>query len=130
MFGGEELIKDSLEYVVFERHLSDEYGAWRIHGKIVPAWQPSTPVVSRTFRRPHVKPEDYELKEAAEASRQTMIDWVEALSPERYREPTPEMFKPFAPDLISVPITMAIHESFHAGQVSAVRAAAGLARLF
>ena len=66
MFGGEELIKDSLEYVVFERHLSDEYGAWRIHGKIVPAWQPSTPVVSRTFRRPHVKPEDYELKEAAE----------------------------------------------------------------
>ena len=28
--------KDVLEYVVFEKHLADTYGKWRIHSKIVP----------------------------------------------------------------------------------------------
>ncbi|KAL5970034.1 putative 39S ribosomal protein L45 mitochondrial [Taenia solium] len=29
---------DVLEYVVFENYITDEYGRWRIHGKVAPAW--------------------------------------------------------------------------------------------
>ena len=34
-FGSPTLAKDILEYVVFEKHLADEYGVWRLHAKIV-----------------------------------------------------------------------------------------------
>ena len=33
-------MKDVLEYCVFEKHLSNLYGSWRIHGKIIPEWKP------------------------------------------------------------------------------------------
>lgn len=32
--------KDVLEYVVFEKHIVNQYGLWRIHGKIIPDWMP------------------------------------------------------------------------------------------
>ena len=35
MFGSRDMIKDCLEYVCFENHLSDEYGRWRLHGKVI-----------------------------------------------------------------------------------------------
>jgi len=38
MFGNELTPKDVLEYVVFEKHLSNIYGSWRVHGKIIPPW--------------------------------------------------------------------------------------------
>lgn len=38
--GSEILAKDVLEYVVFEKHLSNMYGAWRVHDKIIPDWAP------------------------------------------------------------------------------------------
>jgi large subunit ribosomal protein L45 len=40
MYGQEDVPKDVLEYVVFERHLMNPYGSWRMHAKIVPAWAP------------------------------------------------------------------------------------------
>ncbi|KGL86509.1 hypothetical protein N301_16685, partial [Charadrius vociferus] len=40
MYGGEQVPKDVLEYVVFERYLVNPYGMWRMHGKIVPEWAP------------------------------------------------------------------------------------------
>ncbi|NWT79760.1 RM45 protein, partial [Lanius ludovicianus] len=40
MHGGEEIPKDVLEYVVFERYLVNPYGRWRMHGKIIPEWAP------------------------------------------------------------------------------------------
>lgn len=40
MHGSEILAKDVLEYVVFEKHLSNEYGVWRLHDKIIPDWMP------------------------------------------------------------------------------------------
>lgn len=40
MYGSEILAKDVLEYVVFEKHLANEYGIWRIHDKIIPDWMP------------------------------------------------------------------------------------------
>jgi len=36
--GSEVISKDVLEYVVFEKHLANEYGIWRVHAKIVPPW--------------------------------------------------------------------------------------------
>lgn len=38
MHGSEVVAKDVLEYVVFEKHLSNLYGVWRIHEKIIPQW--------------------------------------------------------------------------------------------
>lgn len=40
MYGKEDVPKDVLEYVVFEKHLVNPYGSWRMHGKIVPSWAP------------------------------------------------------------------------------------------
>lgn len=40
MHGSEILAKDVLEYVVFEKHLSNVYGNWRVHAKIIPDWAP------------------------------------------------------------------------------------------
>ncbi|OQR75902.1 putative 39S ribosomal protein L45 [Tropilaelaps mercedesae] len=48
MQGSEAIVKDVLEYVVFEKHLSNVYGEWRIHGKIIPEWQPVKPPRSLT----------------------------------------------------------------------------------
>jgi len=40
MHGSEVIAKDVLEYVVFEKHLSNLYGMWRIHEKVIPQWMP------------------------------------------------------------------------------------------
>lgn len=40
MHGSEILAKDVLEYAVFEKNISNEYGTWRLHGKIIPDWAP------------------------------------------------------------------------------------------
>lgn len=44
MHGSEILAKDVLEYVVFEKNISNLYGEWRMHDKIVPPWaEPKQP---------------------------------------------------------------------------------------
>lgn len=48
MYGHEFLPKDVLEYIVYEKHLADEYGKWKIHGKIVPPWMPPRAISSIT----------------------------------------------------------------------------------
>nr|SVE88893.1 EOG090X0DDP [Daphnia sinensis]SVE89516.1 EOG090X0DDP [Daphnia sinensis]SVE90141.1 EOG090X0DDP [Daphnia sinensis]SVE90769.1 EOG090X0DDP [Daphnia sinensis]SVE91396.1 EOG090X0DDP [Daphnia sinensis] len=40
LYGSEVVAKDVLEYVVFEKHLANSYGLWRIHEKIIPDWMP------------------------------------------------------------------------------------------
>lgn len=52
MHGSEILAKDVLEYVVFEKHLANEYGLWRIHDKIIPKWQPPKEPSLITVRKP------------------------------------------------------------------------------
>lgn len=47
--GSEILRKDVLEYIVFEKHLANEYGAWRIHGKIIPSWMTATNIAEGTY---------------------------------------------------------------------------------
>ena len=55
MYGSEHLQRDCLEYVVFEKHLSDTYGLWRVHGKVVPDWMPDAPPVMRTLKQPAIQ---------------------------------------------------------------------------
>ncbi|NWU32650.1 RM45 protein, partial [Dyaphorophyia castanea] len=52
MYGGEEIPKDVLEYVVFERYLVNPYGTWRMHGKIVPEWAPPKDPILKTVMIP------------------------------------------------------------------------------
>lgn len=49
MHGSEIIAKDVLEYVVFEKHLSNVYGTWRMHDKIIPDWMPPKEPSARTF---------------------------------------------------------------------------------
>ncbi|XP_063242410.1 large ribosomal subunit protein mL45 [Bacillus rossius redtenbacheri] len=48
MQGSELVAKDVLEYVVFEKHLANQYGLWRIHEKIIPDWLPAAQASPRT----------------------------------------------------------------------------------
>lgn len=47
--GSEILRKDVLEYVVFEKNLLNEYGSWRIAGKIKPKPLPPVDPIIRTY---------------------------------------------------------------------------------
>ena len=47
--GSEIVAKDVLEYVVFEKHIANQYGKWRIHEKIIPDWMPPPAVGMRTY---------------------------------------------------------------------------------
>ena len=51
-FGSDTIPKDVLEYVVFEKHLTNIYGKWRMHDKIVPEWAPPQSPVIRSYRQP------------------------------------------------------------------------------
>ncbi|NWX58297.1 RM45 protein, partial [Promerops cafer] len=60
MYGGEEIPKDVLEYVVFERYLVNPYGTWRMHGKIVPEWAPPKDPIIKTVMIPGPAPDPSE----------------------------------------------------------------------
>ncbi|NWT76239.1 RM45 protein, partial [Prunella himalayana] len=57
MYGGEEVPKDVLEYVVFERYLVNPYGTWRMHGKIIPEWAPPKDPIIKTVMIPGPAPD-------------------------------------------------------------------------
>lgn len=50
--GSETVAKDVLEYVVFEKHLANVYGSWRLHAKIIPDWMPKREPGRLTYRVP------------------------------------------------------------------------------
>lgn len=50
--GSEILKKDVLEYIVFENHLANQYGKWRLHVKIIPPWMPPREVGEKTYIMP------------------------------------------------------------------------------
>ncbi|XP_044740130.1 probable 39S ribosomal protein L45, mitochondrial [Chrysoperla carnea] len=56
MHGSEILAKDVLEYVVFEKHISNEYGVWRLHAKIIPDWLPKPEPSSKTYIKEPIQP--------------------------------------------------------------------------
>ncbi|KAI5706128.1 hypothetical protein M8J75_005101 [Diaphorina citri] len=64
MHGSEILAKDVLEYVVFEKHICNQYGTWRIHEKIIPDWMPAPTPVAKTFVKPTPPPPEEEITQA------------------------------------------------------------------
>eukprot|EP00092_Neocalanus_flemingeri_P011833 GFUD01012762.1.p1 GENE.GFUD01012762.1~~GFUD01012762.1.p1 ORF type:complete len:348 (+),score=111.05 GFUD01012762.1:51-1094(+) len=54
--GSETVAKDVLEYVVFEKHLANIYGTWRLHAKIIPDWMPKREPGHLTYRVPSEAP--------------------------------------------------------------------------
>merc|ERR1740128_689382 len=79
--GSEVVAKDVLEYVVFEKHLSNIYGMWRLHSKIVPDWLPAREPGRLTFKIPKEEPKKE--KEAKTAAK-------EVVSEEQEEEPQRE----------------------------------------
>ena len=73
MFGSEHLIKDVLEYIVFEKHIVNEYGRWRVHSKIIPTWLPVREPLITTIRKPkQILPAVPEDKEVAVKKEETV----------------------------------------------------------
>jgi uncharacterized damage-inducible protein DinB len=70
-----------------------------------------------------------ELLERMRSTRRRVVAWVESLDEESARRPTEGRLQRFAPDAISAAFTIASHETFHAGQVAAIRAALGMPRV-
>lgn len=78
MQGSETVPKDVLEYLVFEKHLANEYGKWRIHDKIIPTWMPPKQSPNKTFvRYPDVEEEKPE-EEVGSAMKPLEENTVEA----------------------------------------------------
>lgn len=82
MHGSEILAKDVLEYIVFEKHLSNEYGLWRLHEKIVPEWMPPKEPVMKTYRlvTEETSQESSETKEVQQAPSETEINHPQTAS--------------------------------------------------
>ncbi|OAD53156.1 putative 39S ribosomal protein L45, mitochondrial [Eufriesea mexicana] len=55
LLGSETVKKDVLDYIVFEKHLTNVYGIWRIHGKIIPDWMKLEEIPSKTYILPKEK---------------------------------------------------------------------------
>lgn len=49
MHGSETVAKDVLEYVIFENNVSNSYGIWRLHAKIIPEWAPPREPTPKTY---------------------------------------------------------------------------------
>ncbi|GAB0088615.1 Probable 39S ribosomal protein L45, mitochondrial [Sergentomyia squamirostris] len=83
MHGSEILAKDVLEYVVFERHMSHEYGTWRIHEKIVPDWMPPKepgPITYRVDDTPPEPPAEEELSQTEATDAVVVADSTQSSS--------------------------------------------------
>ncbi|KAH7950948.1 hypothetical protein HPB52_003261 [Rhipicephalus sanguineus] len=91
MHGSEAIIKDVLEYVVFEKHISNLYGTWRLHSKIIPDWQPPKEPMRKTFVKPKPKEQPEEAPGAAETTTTTVTE-TRPPPPSQSSQPSGETF--------------------------------------
>ena len=99
MFGNETLPKDVLEYIIFERVLTNPYSQWRVHSKIVPAWFPQSDPLLYTFEKPNIEAidedtptdtiEEEDKREKIAQEHETMTKTI----------PGPNEFKPSVPTI-------------------------------
>merc|ERR1711864_29521 len=79
--GSETVAKDVLEYVVFEKHLANLYGTWRLHAKIIPDWMPAREPGRLTYLVPKKKLRGRRMskrkRKIVEKQSRYMIDLVE-----------------------------------------------------
>ncbi|XP_055950532.1 probable 39S ribosomal protein L45, mitochondrial [Argiope bruennichi] len=54
MHGSEDTVKDVLEYVVLEKHITLPHGSWKLHAKIIPDWMPPKEPIKKTYYLPDV----------------------------------------------------------------------------
>lgn len=73
IFGDESVVKNILEYIVFENHVANIYGKWRIHGKIIPDWMPPRSPIPKTFVMPDIPEEEKEEKTKSDSEKSTEI---------------------------------------------------------
>ena len=78
---------------------------------------------------PRVYPSRAELVQAMSAARANLIRWWSALGDAELERPLEGELARFAPDLRSLPVTIAAHEMLHTGQVASCRASLGLPRV-
>lgn len=78
---------------------------------------------------PSAYPSRREVAAAMAAAREHLITWWNSVPEQDMDRELEGEVKRFAPDLRSVPITIAMHEMFHTGQVATCRASLGLPRV-
>ena len=71
-----------------------------------------------------------ELQNALQQQRDRLINWFTQRSAKELAAPTPEKWKKYAPTVADFAFFLAWHEGYHAGQLSVVRKALGLAPAF
>ena len=62
--------------------------------------------------------------------RATLIDWFSAMGADELAEPLPDDLQAFAPNRAALMPSIAWHEGFHAGQLTAVRRSLGMESMF
>lgn len=71
-----------------------------------------------------------ELKKAATAQRERLIGWYSQRTSSELAQPSPEKWAKYAPTVADFAFFIAWHEGYHAGQLSVIRKALGLAPAF
>jgi uncharacterized damage-inducible protein DinB len=75
---------------------------------------------------PSAYPTLEEIRTRLGRARQAMLETFQSMDEEKLRSPTPDEWKEFAPTHAAAMASVAFHEGFHAGQLSAVRRSLGL----
>ena len=87
MSGSEKIVKDVLEFVVFENHVSEEYGRWRIHAKLIPDWIKESAYASNAVYTTYRKPsEDVEEETEVDIKPEKKRAWRKFVTGRRYVE--------------------------------------------
>lgn len=79
MHGSPILAKDVLEYVVFEKNISNLYGEWRMHAKIIPPWAEPKQPSPATYRVIEREEEDDYLADNTNKSQEDQEHAIEAV---------------------------------------------------
>jgi len=90
------------------------------------SWGPLFGMKSEPSDDPTIYPSIDEIKSALERARQSLLTGFESLGEQQLQGPVPEELEGFAPNVGGAAYTLAWHEGFHAGQLSAVRRSLGL----
>jgi hypothetical protein len=108
---------------------SDDYFATSLGGResvIDPKWQELFGMGSKLIDDPSAYPSLGEVMTGLEGARQGVLEAFRAMDEQKLSSPTPDDWQAFAPTYAAVMASIAFHEGFHAGQLSAVRRSLGL----
>ena len=94
------------------------------------SWNALFGMGSEPTEDPAAYPSPDEVKAGLDRARKAFLDWFQSLDERQLQEPLPEELRGFAPNYAGVMSSVAWHEGFHAGQLSAVRRSLGLPRAF